>query len=320
MPINTNMHGVFQSDIVIRTALIAAIADLRAQPWMLRYVFASLPHDNLTMASYGEQEVDRAVEWFSKTDIPVIISPHLDSAKLPCISISLVESTENASTVGDIHYDVTEPAGVQDLGWPILFGPFTPTNYNAATGVMQVPTNGFSVWEGNQVVVDSKGVSYPIVDVYDDNTFVISAGTVADFRNATIRSPKPSFIVQMESVEFKEVYNIGAHVQGEPVHLTYLHSILVFCLLRYKHVMLDKRGFERSIISSSDFQLNGQYGKENVFSRFTTLTGYVRQYWPQSVDPMISSIYPKIAIANTDHIAAGDSLSKVAWIGDKDQK
>jgi hypothetical protein len=312
----TSSLGIFQSDVIIRTAIVAAIADLRANPWLLDYVFASLPKDSMTMSQYGEQEVSRAKEWFLGTDIPVIMYPNLDAAKLPCISISLLESSENAATVGDIHY---EPSEETDAGWPVLFGPFTPSNYNAGTGVMQINANGFELMEDIQCVVDSKGNEYPITETYDDNTFAIAAGTVADFTDATIRSPKPAFVAQLESIEFKESYNLGSHVQAEPVHLTYLHSILTFILLRYKLALLDVRGFTRSVVSASDFQLNGQYGKENVFSRFTTLTGYVRQYWPGSVNPKIAAIATQLVVENTDHVAAGDSVTTSTWIGDKDQ-
>lgn len=48
----TEAQGIVQSDILIRSALIAAISDLRANPYLLQYCFASLVNDNLTWQEY----------------------------------------------------------------------------------------------------------------------------------------------------------------------------------------------------------------------------------------------------------------------------
>lgn len=306
----TNGYGIFQSDVIIRTALIAAIADIRANPWLLKYCFASLPKDKLTLADYGEQEVQRAIDWFTATDIPVIIQPRVDTAKLPCISVQLVESSEGASTVGDIHYEPNQDTDTEN--WPIYFGPFRPKTYTPVSGFVTLDPDqaaGFTLQEG-QVIVDSTGKSYPILEVIDDSSFYIASGVVADFTTATIRPGRPAYVSRLESVEFKETYNIGCHVLSEPVHLTYLHSIIVFCLLRYKEALLDPRGLERTTISSSDPQHNGNYGKDNVFSRFVMLTGYVRHYWPSGVDPKIGSVTVEVTECTTPNaIVAREQLA-----------
>src|SRR6476646_6304158 len=49
----TNCKGVFQGDIIIRTALIEGMRDIRRQPWLLDYAFASLAQDDLTKSVYG---------------------------------------------------------------------------------------------------------------------------------------------------------------------------------------------------------------------------------------------------------------------------
>lgn len=60
--LTTEALGIHQSDVIIRTAIVAALADLRANPWLLDYVFASLPKDEMTMKDYGEKSVEKAKE------------------------------------------------------------------------------------------------------------------------------------------------------------------------------------------------------------------------------------------------------------------
>jgi len=81
-PSTTSTLGIHQSDVIIRTAIIAALADLRANPWKLDYVFSSLPKDTLTAKSYGEKDIAQAKRWFLSTEIPVTMVPRIDKAKL----------------------------------------------------------------------------------------------------------------------------------------------------------------------------------------------------------------------------------------------
>ena len=79
--------------------------------------------------------------------------------------------------------------------------------------------------------------------------------------------------------------------------MTYLHSILVFALLRYKQSLLEARGFERTSLSSSDLRRDDETLPEVLYSRYVTLTGYVRQAWPKSTNPRIGAIQVKLLAA-----------------------
>jgi len=295
-PSVTEAQGIHQSDIILRTAIVAALADLRANPFLLDFVWASLPRDPLTLREYGELELQRAKEWFLQTDIPVNMIPMPQTGKWPRISIKLVSSTEAESTLGDVHYI---PDELNDRLWPILYGPFTPKGYDATTGIITPPpgqTDKF-VLSTTQFVVDRAGRVFPIVQVFDDGTFAIQAGTIADLTDMVIKNERPAFVTQLESASYREVYEIGIHVGSEPVYLTWLHSIVIFILLRYKQALLEARGLERSVLSSSDFDLNPAFDPDQpVYSRFVTLTGYVRHYWPKSTDLRISTLVPEIVV------------------------
>jgi hypothetical protein len=276
----TEALGIHQSDIIIRSAIIAGIADMRANPWLLDIVFASLAQDKLTMGDYGEQEIAQAKKWFLKTDIPVFMNTRIDEAKLPAISIALQESVEQQATLGDVHY---MPQETTEADWPALAGPFAPLAYNAGSGIMKLPADVVAevVLVPGMVLVDRVGRVHPVLEVLDADTVAIKAGTIADFGVTILKGAKPQFVTTLESLVFRETYSIGLWAQGEAVHLTYLYSIVDFVLLRYKEALLEARGFETSTISWSNVSRNEQTENELVFTRFCNLTGLVRQYWPK---------------------------------------
>lgn len=287
---STQAPGIFQSDIIIRTALMEALADLRRNPWLLDYVFASLRQDELTRVVYGEREIETAKRWFLRTDVPVFMVTRQGEPQLPGISIELQESVETEQTLGDVNFQPTELVNSE---WPILAGPFTPVEYDGGTGRLVLPS---SIGEEvvvvpGMIVVDRVGGQYPIVSIDAGGVVFLVPDTVADFSGAMLRGATPRLVAHLESVVCRETYLIGCHVQGKPIYLTYLHSIVVFALWRYKQVLLEARGYERSVLSSTRFERNhGFSDTELAYSRYVSVTGYVRQYWPKLVTERIGGV------------------------------
>jgi hypothetical protein len=287
MAVPSEARGIHQSDLIIRSAIIAALDDLRANPWLLDYAFASLPQDNLTSQEYGQREIDNAKNWFLSTKIPVFMSNPLTEPSLPAISITLMESNESDLTISDTHYVVEQD---ESRVWPALTATFTPS-YESTTGKITVPTaigDALVIARGQQLI-DRTGKAHEIQGVIDGYTFTIETGANADFTNAVIKGKPPASVVTFESMKMKETYSIGCHVQGEQTYLTYLHTLLVFCLHRYKADLLEARGFERTQISSSDFRLNDAFGSEIVWSRHLNISGHVTQVWPGQVVPKVTA-------------------------------
>ncbi len=298
---NTECQGIHQPDVLIRAGLIAGLAELRREPWLLDFVFASLPQDKLTAAEYGEKEVAQAKQWFLSTNIPVVMNYRVDEATVPAISIALLESAEVEQTLADVNY---KPVEEIEADWPMLAGPFTVDSYSALDGTVRVPKavgDSLVIVEG-MFLIDDVGNEWVIESVEDRYTFTIGAVAVQGLSNACIRSAKPTHIVQLESCNFRETYQIGAHVAGETSHLLYLHSIIVFVMLREKQELFEKRGFERTVITSQQVAQNPNWpGTELVWSRFVNITGYVRNFWPKkrslrtgyvAVEPVASAMFP----------------------------
>lgn len=318
----TRVVGIHQSDIIIRSAIAAALADIRANPFLLSHVFGSLPQDALTWKSYGEKDLNQARDWFLKTNIPVSVLPRLDESTFPQITIELLESTEVTpeATLGDVNYI---PEEVHSEFSPILTSKFTPESYDVETGTVVLPSSpeGVSIFAG-MFLVDRNGKSHEILSIVSETEFTIAPGTVADFRGACFKSGS-GWKVAVESSSFKESYRIGIHVQGEPSQLTWLHSIVQFALLRYKQVLLEGRGFERSTFGSSQVSRAEWAEAENVLSRYITVSGHVRQFWPKTVAPAIDGVEMdalRVSGQNADVsvTAAGGDPDEELWIGNLD--
>jgi hypothetical protein len=290
---NSEALGIHQSDVILRTALIAGIEDLRANPELLDYVFSSLLYDALTVNEYGQRQIDIAKDWFNNTDIPVFMNTRVDEGKIPCITIALKDSIEAQATLGDVHYETSEEYKFQNT--QVFYGPLRADSYVPETGVLSLPTD-FSgdVYPGMAVMLKT-GKKYTIQAVLDPWTLIIDPYIKDAFDSFSIVSVQ-AIQASLESLDFRETFEIGCHVIGEPIFLTYLHSIVVFILLRYKEELLEARGLERTSISSMSVVLNTSFPTQQpVFTRMVNLTGFVRQYWPKFIRRPIEGIQPDIA-------------------------
>jgi hypothetical protein len=300
-------YGIHQSDLIIRTAVIAALADLRANPWLLDYVFASLPKDELTRAVYGEQDVARAKEWILNTEVAVFINVNPNEVKFPCVSIALQSSNEDETTIGDTHYVPNES---NDSTWPVIAEPVDVIEYVPGSGTVvfdETQLGGARLAKG-MILLDRAGNQYPILEVVEDNEVKIKPQVIANLSGLSIRSQRPAVNVEMESAVYKETYLLGVHTDSDPIHLTYLHSVIVFALLRYKENLLEARGFEKSSISSSDFRRDDETLPEFVYSRYVSVSGIVRQSWPKLVTGRIVAVDTNTSASATDDMAVSSFI------------
>jgi hypothetical protein len=300
---------------------------MRANPWLLDYVFASLPQDSISWKDYGEKSRDEAKKWFLSTNIEVSLTPVINESQWPKITIELVGSqeVESEASIGDVNYTPTEQ---NDSSWPALNEqPITPISYIPSTGVVTLPAKPeFGVFPG-MFLVDRNGKPHEILEIVDDVRFKINPLTVADLSKSNIKSRRPNWVVNVESASFKETFRIGLHVQNEAVHLVWLHSILTFALQRYKEILMESRGFERTTFSSTQMARNESLESEFIFSRYMNLSGYVRHFWPKAVNRTIDGIEGEnggamIAVSgqNADVSVedAGGDVNTAPWIGNLD--
>jgi len=304
MSINdTSAIGIHQAYLILQSAIEAAIADLRANPWLLDYCFKSLPYDTLTSDKFGEKQLKLAKEWFLKSTITVVPNIRADAnVKVPCVSISAGTSVESNATLGDVHYDPQEDNADY---WPSLYGPFSPVSYDATTGIIVFPSDisDVLVLAIGQQIVTKIGQTIDIIEVIDSTSAKIAPEISFEINKSTIRGKKPTKITTLESVEFQEMYSIGCHAPSEVSYIYWLHSIIEFCLLRYKQVLLEERGFERTQIKNSEVRKEwDENSSEFIYSRYISITGIVRNVWPKAIFDKINTVLFQPVIDGTDSV------------------
>ena len=288
--INTQVGGLFQSDLIIQSAIEAALLDLRANSWVLNYAFNSLVIDPVLGPTKGTDLKERAIAWFLKTKIPVYVVPKPEDATYPCITIRLQADDESENTLGDIN-----PEGVIDLQPdpnPALTPTFACTGYNPATGNLSIPASVQTdlIVVPCMLVKDASGVLHKILDVPDAQTVTIETGAHADFSSCTIQGQYPSVAVDIESMMDKSTYLLGVHTAADPTYVHVMYYILKLILLRYRQSMFEARNLQVSGISAADFRRDEVDNEgQLVYSRFITLTGITHNYWPKSINKLIQA-------------------------------
>jgi hypothetical protein len=308
--------GITQGDLIVRHAILQAFKEFRANDWLLDYICAGIAQDTLTKDLYGQKEIALLKSWFKKTEIPVICYARLGDPEAPSVTINLVSSSEDKNTLADLHLSTQED--VPDGPWPDLTPVFTPL-FNPTTGLVTLPTSlAVEIYPG-MVIMDTQGQSHEILTVSTPRTFTIETGKAIDFSRATIRSGSPSTLQTLESATFNEQYLIGCHAAGEPQQLIFLHSIVVFALLWGREALLEARGFDNTHFSSSDFTKNQPFDVENVWSRYITLSGVVRNTWPKRRFQKITGVNTYVRPIGSKHLPSEAGATRDNnWIGDLD--
>lgn len=106
--VTTEVTGIFQTPIIVRSAIIKSLQELREDPTLIEDALASLPQDDLTAKRYGDKTVAECVDWFTKTNVPVKLGLAITQLTSPCISVELSGGDETESTIGDVNYTASE--------------------------------------------------------------------------------------------------------------------------------------------------------------------------------------------------------------------
>lgn len=107
---DTAVLGIFQGDLIFKSAVDACLAELRQNPNLIDDALASLPQDDITADRYGNKTITACREWFLATDIDVRLGLKFTNWDKPAtIAIELGNSNENEATLGDKNYETSEP-------------------------------------------------------------------------------------------------------------------------------------------------------------------------------------------------------------------
>lgn len=310
--------GIIQSDLLIRHAIMEGIRRLRANPWLLDYVWAWQKYDPLTKDKYGQKEIDQARKWFLSTDIPVFLFGFQETTQCPCVTIQLSNTEPEYVTLADSHSTPWAEVDRPDNQWPALTPLLNPV-YDLSTGKVTLPDDpGIIIVPGQKIVLNN-ATAYEILSVDSNTVFYIEEGLVLDLSNSVIKSSSAKVMLPMESMFYKEVYILGCHTNTEPAHLLYLYSIIAFILLWGKQDLLEARGFAKSFFTSTDFSKNEPFQVENMWARYITLSGSVQHIWPKQFVGKIDGIeVSALKVIGGENVPPPEIPAELMWVGDKD--
>ena len=291
------MPGIFQGDIIIKTAIDLVIEDMRKNSWLIDHMLEDLAISPYLAEKYGQKQIDACKEWIANNQIDVYMRLRDDKDRTPFVSITMGSSNEKSDmkTEGDLS-PYTKALYPNKIGRPIPYvvKPFVPTDYNEITGELSVPDDvDLSKVGANMILVNpANGSGYVIKGIASTGLFIEPNQVV----NATEMGIVPQFQFYEARIErsfFEETYNIECHAHGDPQTLMWLWSIVLTGLLRYRQSLLEANGFAESVIQSGPPGLNESMsteGGEKVYSRQIILTGQVQNTWIKAPHRVIETI------------------------------
>lgn len=281
----SDISGIFQGDLVVKTAIELGLEDMRKNPWLIEDCFKSLAENPLLKKKYGWKEITRAKEFILNNEINIYMSQRLDKVEYPCITISIGNSNEDKSlaTLGDqsVCFEDLSPGDI-DRSIQYIVKPFKPVSYDSSTGILEIPKDIEEykyIGQGMFLVDPKTGSAFNIEEKAGDNGIKIAAGSKIPKTEVGVIPRYHIYRARRERVISQEQYNIGCHVHGDTSTLIFLYSIVKYALFRYREGLLESNNFQLSNIQSTDVIKNTSLGVENVYSRWIILSGQVEESW-----------------------------------------
>ena len=286
---------IFSGDVIIKTAIELGLEDLKKDVWLLDDIFSDFTDNPFLNKKYGLKEIQRAKEFFLNNKIHIYMHHRMDKSEFPSVTIGVGSSSEDKSlaTLGDLSVEVQD-LDPDRINKPLSFiiPEFTPKSYTSSTGTMTLPTSdNFQYVSEGMILVDlDTGSGYIVRSKKSTNKVVITAGTELTGSRFVIAPKYQFYRARSERIISQETYNIGCHAHGDPSTLLFLYAIVKYSLLRYREGLLEYNNFQLSTISSSEMIENNNFGVDNVYSRYITLTGQVEESWIKTPYRVIEAI------------------------------
>ena len=313
-------------DIRIKTMIELGLEDISKNNWLLADILGDTVSNKYLRERYGTQ-IESCRQWLANNRINIFLSnQQADKQEFPSIDIELGTSNElpEMKHMGDLSVESIKLIP-QDINKPIPYvikPPLTGT-YDSSTGAFafSAPVNLNNVSPGMILVNPANGTGYVIQSV-------TVANQVNLLTNLTLPNTPFGIIPEYQYYESR----IGHTFMQEPYKITcngldqqtllWLHSIVVYSLLRYRQVLLEKDGYAQSTISSSPMYANEYYSDNGqvIWSRDINLTGQVENRWVMQPHRIIENL----AIGNGNGYEGGiriisnetdnfEDLSTVNW-------
>jgi hypothetical protein len=279
--------GIFQGDLIIKTAIELGLNDMRKNDWLIDDIFSDLLEDPDLVQKYGMKDIAACKDWFKNNEISIVMKDRPgDKDEFPCICISMGGSSEKEGEkrMGDLTTEIVDliPRKI-DKPMPYIVKPFVPDSYDSSTGLVAPPSSVdvTCVAPGMILVNPDTGAGAVIRGISGDGEIEIDADVDLEATRLGVLPQYQIYRARREGSFFQESYTVACHAVG-PAQTIWLHSLVLTALLRYREGLLEARGFAESVVSSSDLAPNGAWsppGADNISSRYITLSGQVENTW-----------------------------------------
>jgi hypothetical protein len=288
--------AMFQSDVFFRRVVEVILEDMRQNPWLIDDALSDFVSDPILSGIYGQKEIENAKKWFKENEVSVILPHRMDMEKMPCITISVGSNQEDRSLarLADLTPFI-ETYEASEIGRTIAYiiKPFEYTSYSEPQGFFEVPAGtDLAIIRPGMVAIDPEtGVGYEITKV-EGGGFFIPEGSEFTGIKVGILPQYRVFRARREMATFQERVTIGCHAHGDPNTALWLHTFVLYGLLRYREGVLESRNFQISNLENSDLVRNSAFENigENVYSRFIVLSGQVEHTWVKAPKRIIESM------------------------------
>jgi hypothetical protein len=286
---------IFQTDSLLKVLIEENLEQIKLNPWLIEHILWDFTHSPFLKVKYGEKQIKACTEWFETNGINILHQFVKDKLKFPAVVITLGTSTESQElrTMGDVsqHTIGLAPMEVQQK-IPYVVSPFIPYGYDPTTGEVGVP-EGIDialVSPGMVLLNPATGNGTPVVSINGQN-IMIQPNVQLDASQLGVVPQFRYFQTRMGRSFFQETWNITC-ATNDPQTLLWLHSIVVFGLLRYREFMEHNGVLEITNFSSTDI-FNADFSNaegEEIYCRQITISNKVEQTWPRDLHKKIESV------------------------------
>jgi hypothetical protein len=286
---------ITQTDVFLKTLLEESIQDIKNNLWLVDHILWDFTHNPFLKQKYGQKQVDACKTWFTNNAINVFHQYVKDKEKFPCIVITLGSSVEHQEyrTLGDVgtHTIGLAPTEVgQKI--PYVVPPFVPTGFTPSTGMIVAPigTDLSAVSAGMVLLNPVNGNGTPVLGV-NGQSISIQPGLELDASQLGVVPQYRYFQTRLGKSFFQENWSLTC-ATNDPQTLLWLHSIVVFSMLRYREFMEHNGLYEITNFSSTDI-FNADFSNaagEEIYCRQISFSNKVEQTWPRGLHKKLESI------------------------------
>lgn len=291
------MSGIFQGDILIKMAIELGMDDMRKNPWLIDHMLSDLVNISYVADKYGRKQIDACKEWFLNNNVDIYMRDLRDKDRLPCVTIGVDASNEKPdmkSMADQSTETMTLLPNEINKKIPYVIPPFTPTGYNADTGTISVdPSLPLQLVAPGMIVVNPANSQGFTVLSIAPNSILIEPGLQFQASQLGILPQYMFYKARVEHTFFNETYSIGCHAHGDAQNVLWLHSIVLYCILRYRESLLEANGFAESSVNSASLTPNPNYtgpGGAEAWMRRITIAGQVENSWVKSPKRIIENV------------------------------